>query len=86
MSPERALIEPQVTFHVELERCTSTLARVLGLFAQRDLTLTALTLVEEKGGHSLSICFPISDLGVVDTLEAKISNIVGVRSVQPMPR
>jgi acetolactate synthase small subunit len=71
-----------VSFLVKLERSTSTLGRVIGLFAQRDLNLSTLSLVEAGDGQALSIALPAIDPHAVQILSSKIANIIGVESVR----
>lgn len=81
-SPDEAKAQARVTFLVELERSTSTLARVIGLFAQRDLNVTALSLIDAGDGQALSIDVPTIESHIADILSAKIANVIGVQSVR----
>lgn len=81
-SPDGAAGLARVSFLMELERSTSTLGRVIGLFAQRDLNLSALSLIEAGDGQTLSIALPVIEPHVVGILSSKIANIIGVESVR----
>lgn len=81
-SPDKDVVEARVTFLVELERSTSTLARVIGLFAQRDINVVALSLGEAGDGQTLSIDVPAMEAHIAEILSAKIANVIGVQSVR----
>lgn len=81
-SPDEAGVQARLTFLVEFQRSASTLVRVIGLFAQRDLNITAMSLIEAGDGQALSIDVPTIDSHIAEILSAKIANVIGVQSVR----
>jgi len=69
------------TFDVQLDRCTQTLCRLIGMFAQRDVPLAALTLTDAADGQRLTITTVALDRDAARIVAAKMCQFVAVRVV-----
>lgn len=73
--------ERNCTFDVLMAPCTQTLCRLIGMFAQRDVPLAALTLTDVAGGQRLTITTAALDRDAARIVAAKMCQVVAVRAV-----
>ena len=76
-----ATVQGTSVFDIRLERCTQTLCRLIGLFAQRDEALSALTLTDVAGLQSLTIVTDALAPDDARIVAAKMRQFIAVHSV-----
>lgn len=68
-------------FRIRMEQDAQVLCRIVGLFAQRDLLITTLTLTVEEAVHHLLLEVGSMSADGADTMAEKLRNLVDVHDV-----
>lgn len=68
-------------FQIRMEQDAQVLCRIVGLFAQRDLLITTLTLTVEQAVHRLLLEVGSMSAEGADMMAEKLRNLVDVHDV-----